>query len=137
MWNTWPCRNCGSSLLRPHQDGRHTSWNSPLAIKACQHGALRGQHLKTAANLVGAVLLLGRRGIGLVCAAWLAIWRRLRCGALASERTLIVLGQAGLNFVNDTHVAEKLHAATVGHMRRAVSVVIDGRRSDIRQPRVS
>src|SRR5882672_1979676 len=136
MWNTWPCRNCGSSPPRPHRYGRHTSWNSPLAKEAGQHGALGGQNLKTPADLVGAVLLPGRRGIRFVGSPGLSIRGRLRHSALRSCRKIGVLAQTGLNLVNDAHVAEKLRAAGVDQMRLAVGVTIDGGRGKIRQLRL-
>src|SRR2546429_2949656 len=58
---SWPCRNCGSSRPRPHRNGRHTSWCSPLTNRSAQNGELRSEEhtseLQSRLHLVCRLLL--------------------------------------------------------------------------------
>src|SRR5258708_31919010 len=123
--STWPCRNCGSSRPRPHRNGRHTSWHSPLTNRAAQNRELRSQYPQIPAEFVGTVLLLRRGRIRVVGAAGLFVGRSLRSDFLPGSGILLVFVQARLNLINHAQVADELGAAGVDVMRLAVSVAIN------------
>src|SRR6266700_4260960 len=130
--STWPCRNSGSTPQRPHRNGRHTSWLSPLANRAAQNGELRSQYPQTPAEFVGTVLLFGRGRICVVGAARF-LGRILRNSLLPGRGILLVFAQARLNLINDAQIADEFYALGVGPMRLAVSIVINRGRPKIRQ----
>src|SRR5712691_7978882 len=88
--STWPCRNCGSNRPRPHRNGRHTSWHSPLTNRAAQYRELRSQNPQIPAHFVGTVLLFWRGRIRIVGAARLFVGRILRNGLLPGTGIRIV-----------------------------------------------
>src|SRR6202045_288568 len=133
----WPCRNCGSSRPRPHRNGRHTSWCSPLTNRAAQNGELRSQNPQIPRDFVGTVLLLGRGRTRVVGVARLFVGRILRNGLLSGSGILVVLVQARLNFINDAQIADEFDALGVNHMHLAVSVAINRGGTKIRQLRLA
>src|SRR6266567_1448953 len=135
--NTGPFRNCGSTRQRPPQNGRHTSWPSPLAHRAIQSGEIRGQKLKISANLVSAVLLMRRGGIGVVGLARFLLGRGLRNRFLPACGILLAFVHPRLYFVNDAQIADEFCGVRVNEVGLAVGVVVDGRRGKIRQLRLA
>src|SRR5258708_10370873 len=106
--STWPCRNCGSNRPRPHRNGRHTSWHSPLTNRAALYRELRRQNPQTPADFVGTVLLFRRGRIRIVGAARLFVGRILRTGFLPRSGLLFVFAQSCFNFITSPHVAADL-----------------------------
>src|SRR5713101_4006811 len=122
---TWPCRNCGNSPPRPHRNGRHTSWHSPLTNRAAQNRELRSQNPQISAEFVGTVLLLRRGRIRVVGAAGLFVGRSLRSDLLPGSGILLVFVQARLNLINHAQVADELGAVRIHEMRLLVDFAIN------------
>src|SRR5438105_12087090 len=131
--STWLCRNSGSTPLRPHRNGRHTSWHSPLTNRAAQNGKLRSQYAQIPAEFVGTVLLLGRGRVRVVGAARLLVGRILRNGLFPGSGVLVVFVQACLNFINHAQIADKFDALRIDAVYLAVRLVINRGWSKIRQ----
>src|SRR2546429_2678023 len=134
---SWPCRNCGSSRPRPHRNGRHTSWCSPLTNRSAQNGELRSQNSQIPAEFVGTVLLLGGGRIRIVGAARLFAGRILRNGLLSGSGILFVFVQARLNFINHAQIADELGAVGINEMGLTVRVAINRGGIKIRQLRLA
>src|SRR5260370_1844163 len=131
--STWPCRNSGMPPPRPHRNGRHTSWLSPLANRAAQNGELRSQYPQIPAEFVGTVLLFGRGRICVVGAARSFLGRILRNSLLSGHGVLLVFVKANLNFIRHAQIADKLHAVRINEMRLLVSFAINRGWRKIRQ----
>src|SRR5258708_5196946 len=131
--STWLCRNSGSNRPRPHRNGRHTSWHSPLTNRAALHRELRRQDPQAPADFVGTVLLFWRGRICIVGAARLFVGRILRSGLLPGAGILFVFTQARLNLIDDAQITDELHGVRINEMRMAVRFVINRGRSKIRQ----
>src|SRR5579872_432613 len=137
MPGTWACRNCGSSRLRPLQNGQHTSWNSPserlAAPLIAERGNSHGKDFDFPAEAIGAVLLAWSRWAGAVGAAGGFARRGLRDSAFRSGGQLVVFVQTGLNFVDDAQVADKLGGVRIGEVRLAVRIAINGSGRKVRE----
>ncbi len=138
---TWACRNCGNSRLRPHQYGRHTSWNSPseqpAAHLATDHRNFRWQGFQVLCQCHWRDSAGGESLDGAVRAAGSFTGSGLRDGALWRRGQFVVFVQARLNFVNDAEIADKLGAVRINEMRLAVRIAINGGRRKVRELRLA
>src|SRR6266849_601587 len=131
--STWPCRNSGSNRPRPHRNGRHTSWHSPLTNRAALYRELRRQNPQTPADFVGTVLLFWRGRIRIVGAARLLVGRILRSGLLPGAGILFVFAQACLNLIDDAQIADEFDALCIDALCLAVRLVKNRGRTKVRQ----